>query len=134
MVQAAQGSRHLLKWCYTRSVRTVLSDISFGFWVVLYWARSWIQCYLWVPYNPGYSVLFSTCRDPSLVTLQVSDQIILVGFGFLSMAYSCSVYVPLGWHDSSSMSFYTPRIHVVEWRKGVILKSSIGFCLMMRLA
>lgn len=94
MVQAAQGSRHLLKWCYTRSVRTVLSDISFGFWVVLYWARSWTQCYLWS----------LTTQDTLFYSLPVEILPFLSPFTFLTRLFWWAL-VFLAWHTLAVSMF-----------------------------
>lgn len=42
--------------CSSRGILTMLSDVVFEFWVVLYGSRSWTQWSLWVLSNSGYSV------------------------------------------------------------------------------
>ena len=66
MEQAAQGSEHSPKCWGSRRVWTTLSDIGFGFSVVLFGAGNWI---LWVSSNFGYSMmLWSSSAIISRVT------------------------------------------------------------------
>jgi len=57
MERAAQGCGHPLSCQSARSVWTPLSEIGFGFSLVVHGARSWTQWSLQVPSNSGYSMI-----------------------------------------------------------------------------
>jgi len=58
-------------WWSSRGVWTLLSDMGFEFWVVLYGDGSWTQLYLWVLSNLAYSMTLWFSRDMIFVDCSI---------------------------------------------------------------